>query len=444
MKSGFSETIRLSAALWLSALIDCLLLLPVWLVLQTYFQPDGAALRWIVLLPVLAAAGVLLRERCNRRWKQLLAALVLGVLAGVLTGVLTLTGLPLVAGAAVCAFLGLTTASRKNRIWLYISGIILYWIATIAFARIPALQAEVPVLTWSGSLCLVLALLFSNSSHLRYSSLNGGAGRLPQGLQRHNRLFVAGFVILAAALAAGGGRALGQLLLGTARAFFAWISRLSSGAEEAPPEQAPPPAEMQGFPMEEPAEPGLLSAILNAGFYILGAAALLAVLFFTLRWLYRNTGGLLRRAVDKLLSLLRRETPEAAAYQDEETSLFNWEQTVSDLRQFFRSKLIPAGRRDRWEGAAGSRERVRWLYRHWLQARHAEGYDVKSFLTPQETAADVAAWTSAQKRQRKQAAGEGESHDRLLALYNKARYTDDDLSELTPDEAAALKERLKL
>ncbi|WP_238655224.1 hypothetical protein [Paenibacillus piscarius] len=443
MKSGLPEKIKPFAILWLSALIECLLLLPVWLVLQTYFQPDGAALRWIVLLPVLAAAGVLLRAGCNRRWKQLLAALGLGVLAGALAGALALKGLPLVAGSAVCAFLGLTTASRKNRIWLYISGIIMYWIATIVFARFPALQAEVPVLTWSGSLCLVLALLFSNSSHLRYSSLNGGAGRLPLGLQRHNRLFVAGFVILAAALAAGGGRALGQLLMGTARAFFAWISRLSSGPEEAPPEQAPP-AEMQGFPMEEPAEPGLLSAILNAGFYILGAAALLALLFFALRWLYRNTGGLLRRVVDKLLSLLRRETPAASGYQDEETSLFNWEQTVSDLRQFLRSKLVPASRRDRWEGAVDNRGRVRWLYRHWLQARRAEGYDVKTFLTPQETAADVAAWASVQKRHRKLAAGEEKSHEQLLALYNKARYTDDDLPELTEAETAGIKERLKL
>lgn len=167
------------------------------------FPAGGQALRWIYLLPVLAAAGVLLRKICNRRWKQLLAALVLGAITVALTGTLTLMGLPLAAGAAVSAFLGMTAATRVNRLWLYISGIILYFVASIAFPRIPGLQPSAAVLTWSGSLCLILALLATNSTHLRYSSLNGGAGNLPQGLRRHNRMFVVGFIILAALLAAG-------------------------------------------------------------------------------------------------------------------------------------------------------------------------------------------------------------------------------------------------
>jgi hypothetical protein len=71
---------------------------------------------------------------------------------------------------------------------------------------------------------------------------------------------------------------------------------------------------------------------------------------------------------------------------------------------------------------------------------------VKPYLTPQETAADVAAWSQAQgqKRANKHAGSGQPAQDRLLGLYNKARYTEEELPELTAAEAAALKEQLKL
>lgn len=447
MKLRFPSSFQANLALWISAFIDWLLLLPVWLVLQTYLQSDEAAVRWIYILPLIAAAGVLLRYKCSRLWQQLLAALLLGVLAGLLSSTLTLTGIPLAAGAAVSAFLGMTAASRVNRFRIYLAGITLYFIASIAFSQIPELQANVTILTWSGSLCLVLALIDSNNSHLRYSSLDSDSARLPEGLRRHNRLYLAGFVILAAVLAAGGGKAVGMLLWNAVRIFFTWLSRLSSGADEAPLEEAPPQA-IQEFPAAEAGEPGILAAILNIGFYIIGAAALVVVLYYGVRWLYRNTGGVLRRAMDWLLTLLRRETQAApAGYQDEETSLFTWEQTVQGVRDYLRSKLTPASRRDRWEAMDGSRARIRWLYRHWLRAKHTEGYEVKAYLTPQETAADVAAWSEGEKRQRKSLGSQGQAYERLLGLYHKARYADEEqseLPELSAEEIAALKEQLKL
>ncbi|AIQ29767.1 hypothetical protein P40081_17575 [Paenibacillus sp. FSL P4-0081] len=447
MKLRFSSSFQANLALWITAFIDWLLLLPLWLALQTYLQSGEAAVRWIYLLPLLVAGGVLLRHRCSRLWQQLLAALLLGLLTGLISSTLTLLGIPLVAGAAVCAYLGMTTASRVNRFRIYLAGITIYFIGSIAFSQIPELQANVTILTWSGSLCLVLALIDSNSSHLRYSSLNSDSARLPEGLRRHNRLYLAGFIVLAAVLAAGGGKTVGMLLWNAVRLFFTWLSRLSSGAEEPPPEEAPPQA-IQEFPAAEAGEPGILAAILNIGFYIIGAAAIVVVLYYGVRWLYRNTGGLLRRAMDWLLTVLRRESPAAAAgYQDEETSLFTWEQTVQGFRDYFRTRLTPSSRRDRWETMDGSRARIRWLYRHWLRAKHTDGYEVKAYLTPQETAADVAAWSEGQKRQRKNPVSEGEAYNRLLAFYNRARYADEeqsDLTELSAEEITALKEQLKL
>lgn len=444
MTSRFPSSFKDSLAIGLSAVIEWLMLLPVWLLMHTYLQRGEAAVTWIYLLPVLTAGGVLLRNVCSRLWKQLLAALLLGLLSGWLSGALTITGIPLVAGAAVCAYLGMTAAARVNRLKIYMAGMALYFTGSIFFSRIPELQANVTVLTWSGSLSLILVLLDSNSSHLRYRSLDGDKARLPAGLRRHNRLFVAGFIILAAALALGGAKAVVMLLWNAARIFITWISRLFSGSEAPPPEAAPPAAAPQ-LPAFEENEPGLLAVILDIAFYIAGTAVVLLMLYFTLRWLYRNTGGILRRAVDRLLTLLRRESkPAAAGYQDEETSLFTWEQTLRGFRKYWQSRLSPASRRDRWEGMNGSRERIRWLYRHWLRARQAEGYEVKAYLTPQETAADVAAWSEGQRRKRTGHSSDGQTGNRLLKLYNKARYTDEELSELSTEEEASLKEQLRL
>ncbi|MBW4080793.1 DUF4129 domain-containing protein [Paenibacillus sp. S150] len=443
MKPDASGYLKATLRLWLACIVEWLLFLPVWILLQVYLQSGNAILPWVYSLLLVSMAGALLRQWCNRKWKQLLAALVLGVLAGVLAGAFMLQEIPLYAGAILCAYLGTTAAARGGKLGMYVSGIALYFAATIAFARIPVLQPSVGILTWSGSLCLVLALLDSNTSHLRYSSFSGAASPLPGGLRRHNRLFVLLFIALAAVLAAGAGRALGLLLWHAARAIAGCLSKLFSGSAEPEQPQEAPPQAMPELPPAEAREPGMLAMILDVAFYALGTAALLTILYFALRWLYRNTGGLWRRFIGSLLSLLRREAPrDTAAYQDEEKSIFTWEKTVQGVRDYWRSRLAAVSRRDRWEGMNGGRERTRWLYRHWLNAKRAGGYTPKSYLTPQETAADVQEWTEDGKRRRK---GEREAAaappDELLRLYNQARYGAAEPSEA---EVALLKEKLKL
>ncbi|WP_019911178.1 hypothetical protein [Paenibacillus sp. HW567] len=445
MKRWTMQELIAGIRLWLSWFAVWLLFLPVWIILQVYLQPEQGALPWVYTLPLVAVAGVLQRKWCNRKWKRLVIALQLGTAALLLTGALSIQALPLLAGGFLYAYMGMTAASRQsNRLRTYIIGIALYFIAAISYARIPVLQPSVSILTWSGSLCLVLALLDSNSSHLRYSSFAGETARLPGGLRRHNRLFVIVFVAVAAALAAGAGRALGLMLWQAVRLIFAWLSQLFSGSEESPQNEAAPPPAMPELPAAEANDPGLLATILNFAFYALATAVIAILLYYGLRWLYRNTGGLLRRMMDAVLSMLRRELPpEAAAYKDEEKSIFTWEKTVQGVKDYWRNKLIPASRRDRWEDMDSSREQTRWLYRHWLNAKRAAGYEVKRYLTPQETEADVAEWaqTAVKKRPRKDQEGASAAPGELLHLYNQARYGEADPPAA---EVASLKERLKL
>lgn len=441
MNTARGPRMKASLTLWLACLIEWLLFLPVWVLLQSYQQSGQAVLPWMYILPLLALAGVLLRHLCNRKWKQLLSALLLGVASGFLFGELSIFALPFIACSVLFAYLGMTAASRNNRNGMYIAGIAVYFTATIINTRIPVFESNLSLLTWCGSLCLVLVLLDTNTSFLRYSSFAGESARLPAGIRRHNRMFVLLFIVVAGLLAAGGGKAVGMLLWNTVRMFMNWIIALFNGTEEPIQPEAAPPAQPPELPPAETHEPGLLAMIFEVLFYAIGAAAILVLLYYVFRWLYRNTGGVLRRALDALLSMLRRETPqEHNAFQDEEESIFAWGKTVQGIRDYWSSRLKLRRHSDRWEGMDGGRERVRWMYRHWLNSNRNEGYEVKGFLTPQETGADVEEWTGGKNRRRNGDSNTPAVPEGLIRLYNQARYGEE---EPQAAEVTALKNRLK-
>ncbi|RRJ63561.1 hypothetical protein EHV15_11970 [Paenibacillus oralis] len=440
-----------SLKLWLSCLIELGLLLPVWLVAQAYLLGPGMA-AWLCGLPLLSLGGVLLRNRLRMLWQRWAVALLLGAAmalvaawagAGAGSGAGDWTGMwsGVVAGAnanasvgtsagtvaiavagsdadpgsgadpvnasmvltftilrasfwfaagAFCWLQGVTAALRIGNFRLYWSGVALYFAAGIAFPRIPGLEGTVPLLTWSGAACLALALFVTNNSLLRYSSLSGDpAERLPGGLKRHNRLFIGVIVIVSLALAAGAGGWLGRLLWGLLKTFVRWLAR--PGEQGPPPEQAVELPPMQPMlPAAEAHEPGIWARLLDIAFYSIGILALAAALGFGLYWLYRNAGGVWRRAIDRLLDLLRREkaVQENAAYRDEEIRIFTWEAALKKWKKAG-SALFRSGKAERWEDLRDNRERVRYLYRRLLKAEREGGYRIKPHLTPYETALDI-------------------------------------------------------
>lgn len=423
MSSGFGKRLKFSLGLWMACLIEGLLFLPLWIFLEVYLQPGQAPFPWYLILPVLSLSGVLLRHMVNRRWMQILASLPLGAAAGFILGGAEFNTLPIMLVCALFAYLGMNAADRGLGIKTYAIGLMMYFAAVIIYARVPELQHSLTLLTWCGCGCLILALLNSNLNFMRYNSFAAGTERLPFGMKRYNRLSLVLFVAAAALLASGALKVIATMLMGVFYLIFGLLSRLFSKSEEVPIRRQDMPA-TQDFLQTEIKEPGLLSAILDVVFYGLAAVIALAVLYFGARWLYRNSSGIFRRAVDSILSILRRENArEQTGFKDEEESIFAWEQTMDSLRKFVKNRLKLPGRSDRWEAMDGSNERVRWLYRHWLNARAAEGYRIKSHLTPRETGADVAEWSGDRKQARKGERSDSEVQAaELLQLYNEARY----------------------
>lgn len=471
------QTLRI----WLGCLMEYVLLLPAWILFAAFLRPPEFPVAGLGLLPLLSLAGVLTGPRLHKLWQRGAVALGFGLAFAAAAfawaggvGALGYGNVPsvaafllqtaaLLAAGVLCPLQGMAVRNRQGSFRLYWAGLGLYFLAGIFFPRIEALQGTVPLITWTGVFSLATALFVTNHQYLRYSSHSGDSGeRLPAGLRRHNRLFVGVIIALALLLAAGAGRWIGSLLLGWLRAVVRWLLRQPK--EPAPLEQ--PEVEVQPLEPMIPVEThdsDLLSRILNFAFYAFGGLIIAALLGFALYWLYKNAGGIWRKAIDRLLSLLRREsaTPEQAAYLDEETSLFTWESTLQGWRKMG-ARLLRSGKSpERWEEMKDNRERVRYLYRLFLRKERERGYPIKPHLTPRETVEELRleagrrdeSAKASRTGKRKRAVGVGNSgredesaredlksaSDPLLRLYYGARYGDE-----TPrdDEVAALLRRL--
>lgn len=182
--------------------------------------------------------------------------------------------------------------------------------------------------------------------------------------------------------------------------------------------------------------PGLFAKILEMIFYIVGYALLAALAIALLYWLYKNSGGIVRRWIGAFLAWLRRSRPaeQGLEYTDEESDVLTWESAKQSLSGGLRmlQRLASAFRAERWE-TMNSRERVRFLYRRWLRTLTGRGYEAKRHQTPAETVREALSWAEHTGVQT-----EGDEA-RLIELYNKARYAKADVTE---DEAEELRRNM--
>lgn len=470
-----------SLRLWLSCLMEHALLLPVWILFVNYAWPEALSFVWLGGLSLLALAGALLSLRVRKLWQRGMIAVCLG--AGYVSLPLVLLPGPGVLGgnigpasawapviAQAAAFLaaailsslqGLTAAAREGQYRLYWAAILVYFIAGMVFPNVPLLSDSVPLLTWAGAVCVAVTLFVTNHQHLRYSLYSTGSHeRLPAGLKRHNRLFVAAIAVASLLLAAGAGRWIGGILWGLLRGLVQWLTR-SPSPEVVMPEEpaglpAPPP-----MLAEEVREPGMLARLLNIVFYAIGGLVIVFLIGLALYWLYRHGGAIWRKAAARLLSLLRREARPSShqAYHDEEKNIFSWEDALQGWRQSASRLLgVRTAALERWEEMQDSRERVRYLYRLFLRKERERGYSVKSELTPFETIEDVRReqerqaekWKASGRWRKESARSKGEIWEsgedsgdsvvaRLLRLYYPARYGDKPINE---EELVELNRRL--
>ncbi|MDQ0089389.1 membrane protease YdiL (CAAX protease family) [Paenibacillus anaericanus] len=451
MNSDTSVYINRSFRLWLSCLMEIGLCLPLWIMVSVYLLPAGPInIIWISGLLLFSFVGVMLRRYLQVMWKRLGAAVLLGLLFGIL--VVNGTWIMLVwfcFSGAFCALQGMTASARLHDHRLYGWGIMLYLVSSIFFPRIEVLQIWWPLLTWTGVATLVLTLFITNVGHLRSSTLSDETTpNLPEGLRRHNRIYMAVIVIVAALLAAGAGKWISSTLWRLVKAVVGWLTRESPVEPVQVPEEEAPPA-MEPFLPQEVSSPGLLSEILNIMAYVIGALIVAGLVALLIYWLYKNVGGFWRKSIDSLLGLLRRRGRDesSTSYHDEEKNIFSWESVSKRLRDI-RIPFTRIGRsNERWEDMGDNKERVRYLYRRLLRSELGVGYEPRPGLTPLEQEREFKKWLDqgeAGEASTQAKAKRGKvrpSTEPLVNLYYRVRY-----GEERPDDAeiAAIRDKLKL
>lgn len=427
--------------LWLE-LVDsftlCLMLLPAWLLVDTYASPRSLQHLWMGGLVALSILGTLLGKVLNTLWTRLLASTVLG---GVFLLLLSVGGEPLsgllllAASACVLTMLAMSATSTRDKLRVYSAGLGLYFICSISFSRTPVLEGLVPLLGWGGVVCLIIFLLRLNAHQLRKASFSGeGPSKASPEVMRRNRGYLAILFGAAAILAVGWGSLMGQGFLWLIRQIFGFLFSDSPGPEKIPemPAEHAPQAPPEFVPQEGP---GWIGRILNELFFVIGYVAIAALIVFGIYSIYRYGGPALRMKWSALLNILRqnRWKAEAPGYVDEESRVGRSDKTRK--RQFRLPLRGKEAEYSDWERMS-NRQRARLLYRSWLTRQRQAGYVPKASLTPAEILRDEARTTSASKSK---ISTSREVEQTLVDLYYRTRYGEESPEDT---EMMALRERL--
>ncbi|RIX53639.1 DUF4129 domain-containing protein [Paenibacillus nanensis] len=424
-------------SLWLSlvrAYVELVFYLPLALAASHYLLPASQMLWWIITLPIVYGAwAAILRENSRIRvFVRVLLALLLGFAHSLLTAVLTGTEWDLVPIAA-CGLLGALFADRGFIQWRagwsaafssfhMVIGVGAY-IAMQPIKLLALKELADYSFVWNigAVVSILLFFILANERHLNSESVDAHNSPTLKASKRLNRLWIGlllgliGFLMIF--------RQLREWVEETLRSFF---QSLFSGIEEEPP-KAPEPEPMpepQGLPPMEPQKESwfmnMLELVLQVAAYMLVAAAAIAVIYLFVKYVYRGILAL----IQKLSSKERLKQEEEGAYTDEVESLvdskFQWR------KRSRREKTRDTG----WDELTSNAERIRYLYKTWLQTERERGYEAKPYLSPRETALEAGA-----------SAGERLTNEQssFIQLYEEARY-----GEREPSGEAVSQHRIRL
>lgn len=418
---------------WITALIENLFFVPLALLIYAYTVPDYYSQLAVWLLPVvslLGAGGHVLGLKI--RWKQILAALLLGL--GYAGLVISSGGNPAVHAVigGIVAMQAMTAPSRDNRLKLYWTGIAIYFMAGIAFPRVDKLSEHIAIMTVCGILSLAILLFTTNRQFLNYSSLASSSERstIPKGVRRYNTAWVISIFTVALLLAAGAGRWAGNLLFGLLKTVIQWLFRPSDepANELVPPATQGPPAEMV-LP-EDTGPPGWLSRALDILYNIVAGALLLLVIALIGYAIYKYAGPTLSRLLRTLKKFFLRRGGEPAKqeYEDEEVRLTIRGKAGRNRGQWagrWAARLFRQG--ETWDKLRDNRDRVRYLYRRQRQLDEARGIPQRRSLTPREQEQELQRQAPAAGKGGRRASAAHANRDvmePLLEAYYRVRYGD--------------------
>jgi hypothetical protein len=309
---------------------------------------------------------------------------------------------------------------RISYLWF---GVLLYFISSFFFTASDALKPFLSIFTAGGLIGVALSLWMTNAVSLKNTVKSSNQTFvLPNSIVKHNRAAVV--VIISIILVITFFKAiqyvitqiLNVVMSGIAAIFLFLSSLLGSETPVESGENASPGLPIPENSGESPWWNDLLFQIGRyAAFILLGVLVLL---------LLRKFIKLAYRQILKFLDFLKSRnsfTRNETGYVEEETKIISWKglgKIYTDRLQEWLADMFK--KEPKWKDLQTNKERIRYLYRHWLLERIAAGYTIKSNLTPHETEKDVRQWRS-----------QSEDEAEMAAAYNEARYSNHDISDET-------------
>ncbi|MDF2964157.1 MAG: hypothetical protein K0S39_5892 [Paenibacillus sp.] len=424
----------------LKGAVELLLGLPLLLITAAYTLPDDNSLGlWLTALLLSYAAGFAGGSLLSFKKRYQLLIFVMGI--GALEAYLVFgTSYGFYLGMLIAALLTSRGVKFVNAAWHTVFpvscfgiGLLLYFLSSVFMPFFPAFQPYLPWLLWCGLAALAISLLMTNQSMMKQETLSGDKEPvLAAAVIWQNRILV--FIALAVIIIAVLFRKIQQAVLWLKEQLLAWLRELLSRTPDPPAsnktEQAP--ANLGGLGEGGQAAPWLIW--LEKAFMVVMWAVLAALVLWLLYNVCRKLPKLLKVLYMKLLALLNRKELRKGpgGYEDDVESLMDWQalrdSMASRMKGWLPRKAQP---RVKWDDLKDNRERVRYLYRSWIQKAVGNGYLPQRFLTAKETIQDI------QSRDNKHR----QPPDTLISLYEQVRYSDKAAAE---KEVSRLKQSMDM
>jgi hypothetical protein len=406
----------------MQSLVELIAFFPLTLMMAVFSLPDSVVLYWLAFLPVYCIIGLLLRTALKKK-PRMASALIGMTISFFLAYKAFGWGFPLwlsyIAGA-VLLFRGMAFAERGweevfpiAALWV---GMLAYFVAYFFFKHVEELKPYSFIITWMGFIHIAISLFIFNSQQLKKATLaRENDPVLSVGLLRHNRLLIGVAFILIGVIA--NFKYLKQAVLWLVNAIIILIFRIVLFLSSLIPMSDLEGGDPQGngmldvFPEAQPRDPNIFDYIFEILAYILTIACMVVLFIVIVKILYTA----IKKLINLLATLLHEGEWSASdrGYVDIKEKVTDLKTLGKDYAKRWKDWLTSLLEREpRWEELPGVREKVRYLYRHFLIRCISQGYNPEKYMTPNEIKEDIGMWDDEKGRQA----------NVLVPLYNFVRY----------------------
>ena len=419
--------------------IELITFFPILLIIAVYLLPGFNTWHWALSFMIYYLSGILVRTALRKRSK-LLAGLIGTAISGFLAYIIFGWNPALWLSWPIGTILVLRGVNFVERRWpemfpvvILWAGMLLYFGSFIFFKHMEVLKPYASQVTWAGLIHVIASLFIFNSKQLKDATLTkeGEEPVLASGVVRHNRILIV-IVFCVMLIIANFNRLrdgviwLFKMIANAVVSIIVFIGSLvSSSQQQGDGHIQPGISEM--FPGAESGKPGIFDYIFEILAYVLGITATAAAAIALLIFIYKGIKKLISVIKDIISRYLtdREWMAHDGGYVDVKEKLMDFKDLgrgYADKLKEWLSSLLK--REPRWEELTDVREKIRYLYRHFLFRCIELGYRPKKHMTPNEIGRDIEAWNKDRGRQAEE----------IIYLYNLARYGNKDDELVGPQQ----------